>query len=112
MNDSATTALTCADETVWETRDGTQDGAGGIAWAASSTGNSLASGFGRLKEGGTPPKTLDYDEVIHVLKGTFGITCDGRQLVARAGDVLSLSRGSVVTYSGQDAEFFFVVTAV
>ncbi|WP_322021582.1 MULTISPECIES: cupin domain-containing protein [unclassified Burkholderia] len=109
MNDSATTALTRADEAVWETRDG---GAGGIAWAARSTGNSLASGFGRLKEGGTPPKTLDYDEVIHVLKGTFGITCDGKQMIARAGDVLSLSRGSVVTYSGQDAEFFFVVTAI
>lgn len=111
MNDSATTALTRADDAVWDTRDGAQDGGGGIAWAVRSAGNSLASGFGRLKAGGTPAKTLDYDEVIHVLRGTFGVTCDGRQLIAQAGDVLSLSRGSVVTYSGCDAEFFFVVTA-
>ncbi|RQS40918.1 hypothetical protein [Burkholderia sp. Bp8990] len=111
MTDSATTALTRAEDAVWEIRSGAEDGGGGIAWAARSTGNSLASGFGRLKAGETPAKTLDYDEVIHVLDGTLGVTCDGRQLVARAGDVLSLSCGSIVSYSGRDAEFFFVVTA-
>ncbi|MGR8023331.1 hypothetical protein [Burkholderia cenocepacia] len=111
MTDSATTALTRAEEIVWEIRGGAEDGGGGIAWAVRSTGNSLASGFGRLKVGETPAKTLEYDEVIHVLDGTLGVTCDGRLLVARAGDVLSLSRGSVVSYYGCDAEFFFVVTA-
>ncbi|WP_396333234.1 hypothetical protein [Burkholderia anthina] len=111
MNDSATTALTRADDAAWEVRRGAEDGGGGIAWAVRSAGNSLASGFGRLKAGETPAKTLDYDEVIHVLDGTFTVTCDSRHLVAQAGDVLSLSRGSVVTYSGCDAEFFFVVTA-
>lgn len=111
MNDSGTTAVTRVGEAAWELRGGAEDSGGGIAWAARSAGNSLAAGFGRLMAGRTPPKTLDYDEVIHVLKGTFGVSCDGEYLVAQAGDVLSLSRGSTVTYSGSDAEFFFVVTA-
>ncbi|TDN62286.1 ethanolamine utilization protein EutQ [Paraburkholderia sp. BL10I2N1] len=111
MNDSGTTVLTRAGDAAWELRGGAEDNGGGIAWAVRSAGNSLASGFGRLKGGQTPPKTLDFDEVIHVLKGTFSVRCDGRQLDARAGDVISLSRGSAVTYSGGDAEFFFVVTA-
>ncbi|REE07557.1 ethanolamine utilization protein EutQ [Paraburkholderia sp. BL27I4N3] len=110
MNDSGTTALTRAGDAVWEVRGGAEDTGGGIAWAVRSAGSSLASGFGRLKAGQTPPKTLDYDEVIHVLKGTFGVSCDGAQIIAQAGDVVSLSQGSIVTYSGNDAEFFFVVT--
>ncbi len=103
--------MTRAGDAAWELRGGAEANGGGIAWALRSTGNALASGFGRLKAGQTPPKTLDYDEVIHVLKGTLSVSCDGGQLVARAGDVISLSRGSAVVYSGTDAEFFFVVTA-
>ena len=103
--------MTQAENAVWEIRDGAQENGGGIAWAGRSTGNSLASGFGRLQCGRTPEKTLEYDEVIHVLQGTFGVSCGGVETVARAGGVLSISRGTTVAYFGVQAEFFFVVTA-
>lgn len=111
MNESETIALTRAGEVVWDSRGGAENNGGGIAWAARSAASSLASGFGRLKAGRTPPKTLDYDEVIHVLKGTFGVSCNGTNVVAEAGETLSIGRGSTVIYFGSNAEFFFVVTA-
>lgn len=111
MNESETIAVTRAGDAVWDLRGGAEDNGGAIAWATRPAGNSLASGFGRLKTGRTPPKTLDYDEVIYVLKGSFGISCDDAEVVAEAGGVLSINRGSTVTYFGSDAEFFFVVTA-
>lgn len=111
MNESGTIALTCAGDAVWELRDGAEESGGGIAWTARSSRNSLASGFGRLRTGRTAPKTLDYDEVIYVLKGAFGVSCNGTEAVAEAGGVLSINRGSTVAYFGSDAEFFFVVTA-
>ncbi|GAB7549510.1 hypothetical protein [Cupriavidus sp. PET2-C1] len=111
MNESETIALTRSGDVVWELRDGAEDSGGGIAWVSRSARNSLASGFGRLRIGRTPPKTLDYDEVIYVLKGAFGVICNGAEVVAEAGGVLSINRGSTVAYFGSDAEFFFVVTA-
>ena len=41
-----------------------------------------------------------------------GLQCDGVDLSASAGEVLSISRGSTVTYFGTDAEFFFVATTI
>ena len=112
MNELKTVVLTRAAEAAWELRSGAEDNGGGIAHAARSPGNSLTSGFGRLRQGRTPSKTLDYDEVIYVLQGTLGVGCDGVDLSASAGDVLSISRGSTVTYFGTDAEFFFVATTI
>lgn len=111
MTNSETIALTRPGEAAWERRGGAEDAAAGIAWAARAAGNSLASGFGRLKSGRTQPKTLDYDEVIHVLTGSLGVSCNGTEVIARAGGVLSMPRGATVVYFGSDAEFFFVVTA-
>ncbi|TDF62659.1 hypothetical protein [Cupriavidus sp. L7L] len=111
MNETEAIALTPAGDVQWEGRGGAEDNGGGIAWAARASGNSLASGFGRLRSGRTPPKTLGYDEVIYVLQGTFGVSCNGIDTVARVGGVLSIKRGSTVTYFGTEAQFFFVVTA-
>lgn len=106
-----TIALTQPGEVVWETRPGAQSNGGGIAWAVRSSGNTLMSGFGRLTSGSTPAKTLDHDEVIHVLSGVLGIRSEGTDTVAHAGGVLAISQGATVTYFGEQAEFFFVITA-
>lgn len=111
MTDSQTLMLTRSANVAWETRPGAEDNGGRIAYAAAASGSSLASGFGRLRKGETPLKTLDYDEVIHVLQGTLTVHSDGAALSASAGDVLALRRGSTVRYAGTDAEFFFVITA-
>lgn len=111
MNEVKMIELTKAENISWEIRDGAEKNEGGISWAMRAAGNSLASGFGRLKNGRTPEKTLEYDEVIYVLQGVLGVSCNGSDVMAQAGEVLSISRGATVAYFGTQAEFFFVVTA-
>lgn len=93
-------------------RGGASGGVAETSWAIpENTASPLLAGFGRWHEADGEPKTLDYDEVILILEGTFGIELtDGRKLAGMAGDVMEIPRGTIVKYFGTHAKLFFVVT--
>jgi len=92
-------------------RQGNAGGTAEISWAiADSASCPLPCGFGTWDEAVCEPKTLDYDEVILVLEGTFGVQAeDGTRVEGEAGDVIELNKGSTVTYFGSQAKLFFVI---
>ena len=93
-------------------RGGASNGIAEIAWAVPDDGQSpLPSGFGRWHNADGEPKTLDYDEVLLVVEGVFGIQlADGSSVQGEAGDLIVIPRGTTVTYFGTNAKLFFVVT--
>lgn len=94
-----------------EIRGGEKSGEASIAWAIEdSSPHQLPCGFGTWHEAECVPKTLDYDEVILVLEGTFGIEVDGQKYTAQAGDVINLPMGTSLKYFGTNAKIFFVTT--
>ncbi|MCE4058720.1 hypothetical protein LXM60_00665 [Pandoraea sputorum] len=101
-------AATHAADVVWRAREGAGDGA--LAWANGCTGSRLASGLGRWAGGRSAAKTLDYDEVIYVIQGVFGVSLSDGEFSAERGEFLHIKRGTTVTYFGTNAEFVFVVT--
>ena len=103
-------AVTHTADVSWHSRGGA--GEGTLAWANGCTGSNLASGLGRWANGRSSAKVLDYDEVLFVLSGTFGISTEDGDFTATPGEFLNIKRGTTVTYFGTDAEFVFVVTKV
>ncbi|WP_321955285.1 hypothetical protein [Paraburkholderia bannensis] len=91
-------------------RGGAADGVAQIAWAIRADESApLPCGFGRWHDAVCEPKTLDYDEVILVLEGVFGVESDdGTRIEGRAGDVIEIVRGATVRYFGTHAKLFFV----
>jgi len=91
-------------------RGGANTGTATIAWAiADHEGAVLPCGFGTVDAPLLAPKTLDYDEVILVLEGVFGVqVADGVRFAGKPGDVIELKRGCTVQYFGQEARIFFV----
>ena len=82
-----------------------------MAWNPFSTDDALRSGYGNWDGDGSPYKTLDYEEVLLVLSGEFGIRLqDGTILNASEGDVIHIPKGSTVSYFGKDAKLFFTIT--
>jgi len=58
-----------------------------------------------------PAKTLDYDEFLYVLAGSFGVTLqDRRCITAQAGQVLFIPKGTTVQYHGKQARLFFAIS--
>lgn len=101
-----------ADSLKYVGRGGANNGIAEIAWAVTDDGKApLPAGFGRWHEAQGEPKTLDYDEVLLVVEGVFGIKLEGgRSIEGRAGDLIVIPRGTTVTYFGSNAKLFFVVT--
>jgi 2-iminobutanoate/2-iminopropanoate deaminase len=59
----------------------------------------LATGFVEFPDGGSVgPVTIAYEESFHVVTGSLTLTCDGATAVAEAGGVLTLEKGTTVTY--------------
>jgi|GEM_PF-3350343 len=82
-----------------------------MAYNASSPENGLRSGFVNWDGGDAPSKTLDYEEVLLILSGEFGIRrSDGTAVVGTEGDVIHIPKGSTVTYFGKNAKLFFTIT--
>ncbi|MFZ5442503.1 MAG: cupin domain-containing protein [Myxococcota bacterium] len=75
-------------------RDGAQLAAGVMSWARDDS-------F---------PWKLDYDEIDLVLEGELHITVDGRVLTAKAGDVVSIPRGSSIVFGTPSRVKVFYVT--
>jgi ethanolamine utilization protein EutQ (cupin superfamily) len=91
-------------------REGASEGLAEISWAVTdSEGAALPCGFGRWHDAACEPKTLDYDEIILVLEGTFGVeTSGGERKEGRPGDVIEIRKGTTVRYFGRRARLFFV----
>lgn len=87
-------------------------GTAGLHWAVGPDGgHGLLAGWAEWDRASAPPKTLDYDEVILVLEGRFGVALqDGSRLEGGPGDLLYIPRGSTVDYFGEDARIFFAIT--
>jgi len=69
------------------------------------------AGWAHWDEAQAPPKTLDYDEVLLVLAGTFGVVLqDGRSVMAQAGQALFIPKGTTVHYQGSQAKVFFAIS--
>lgn len=87
-------------------------GRAGVHWAvAPGQADGVLAGWGEWDRANAPPKTLDYEEVILVLQGRFGVLLeDGTRLEAVAGDMLHLPKGCTVDYFGEDARIFFAIT--
>lgn len=74
----------------------------------------LSAGMVHFPEAGsTDPWTLPYEEAFYVIEGCLTLHCDGQAVVARAGDVVTLEKGSTVVYEGEAGTraFFSLVPA-
>jgi len=90
-------------------RGGNASGVAEISWVTAEN-SALPCGFGILDEAVCEPKKLDYDEVILIMEGRFGVEAeDGIRVEGEAGDVIELKKGTTVTYSGSHARIFFAI---
>lgn len=61
----------------------------------------LSAGFVEFTEtGATEPWTLPYEEVLYVVQGELTLTHGEEQVVAQAGDLVTLEKGATVVYAG------------
>lgn len=102
-----------ADDVEYKERAGSGGDKVSIGWAVIPNGQRyLTAGYCSWNGNDSPPKTLDYEEIISVLSGRFGIEFgDGTVLAGEKGDVFHIPYGSTVRYFGTEATVFFVATA-
>jgi ethanolamine utilization protein EutQ (cupin superfamily) len=83
-----------------------------MGWSIPDEGESpLCAGFATWNGDESPFKTLDYDEILLVLEGSFGFELeDGQRFSGKPGDTLRIPRGTRVRYFGDSAKAFFVIT--
>src|ERR1700712_2392179 len=87
-------------------------GKAGIAWLTNPADARLWAGLGSWDGAEAPPKTLDYEEILYVIEGEFGVELDdGTRLMGQAGDVIHIPAQTTVRYHGVGAKVLFVVTA-
>jgi ethanolamine utilization protein EutQ (cupin superfamily) len=74
----------------------------------------LGAGFVDFPDGGTSAQwTTPYEEVIYVLTGELTVAADAQSVRGRPGDVLTIAKGTTVTYGGTRGTrvFFSLVPA-
>ncbi len=71
-------------------------------------GTKLGAGFVRLT-GAEIPWTIKYDEVIHVLEGSFTVRTNSEELTAEAGDCIWLPAGTELTYVSDSCLLFYAI---
>lgn len=52
---------------------------------------------------------VQYDEIVHVLEGTFRLIVDGKAHEAHVGDTMWIPKGTKLTYQGNKARIFYTV---
>lgn len=71
----------------------------------------LLAGFARWDGDDSPFKTLNYDEVLIVLEGTFGFELEsGERFAGGPETTLRIPKNTAVKYFGSQAKVFFVIT--
>lgn len=59
------------------------------------------------------PWTLNYDEIDIVLEGTLEITCEGKKVVGKPGDIILIPKGSSIYFGTPDkVRFYYTVYPV
>ena len=56
------------------------------------------------------PWTLNYDEVDYIIEGELHLRCNGTLTIARAGDVVSIPKGTTLEFATPSNVKFFYVT--
>ena len=70
----------------------------------------MTSGLAKYAKGVSNQWTLDYDEVIVVLKGVFAIHLKGKFSTLKVGDFFFITRGTSITYQADEAALVLYVT--
>lgn len=71
----------------------------------------LLAGFAKWDGDESPYKTLNYDEVLLVLEGTFGFQlASGERFEGGPETTLRIPKNTAVKYFGTKAKVFFVIT--
>jgi ethanolamine utilization protein EutQ len=73
-------------------------------------GSPMAAGVMSWGRDDSFPWKLDYDEIDYVLEGELHVTIDGRVLVAKVGDVVSIPKGSRIVFGTPSRVKVFYVT--
>jgi ethanolamine utilization protein EutQ len=61
----------------------------------------LGAGFVDFPQGGTSASwTTPYEEVVYVVAGELTLTADGSTVTGWPGDLITIARGTTVTYGG------------
>jgi ethanolamine utilization protein EutQ len=68
----------------------------------SSVSQTMSAGYGKYSKGVSNDWTLDYDEVIVVVRGGFTIHSEGKSTTLKAGDSFFITRGTSVTYQADE----------
>lgn len=76
----------------------------------SSVSESMTAGLAKYAKGVSNDWTLDYDEVIVVLKGVFTIHSEDKSSTLKSGDFFFITRGTSVTYQADEAALVLYVT--
>ena len=89
------------------------DGAGahqvGIAdLITAQDGSSMAAGFMQW-ENGFFPWTLNYDEIDMILEGELHVRHEGETMIAKAGDVMFIPKGSSIEFGTPSTVKFLYV---
>ena len=99
------------DELSFATRESSGASQVTMAWHTAFPEDGLRSGYGNWDGDVSPPKTLNYEEVLLILSGEFGIRLeDGTVLIANEGDAIHIPKASTVSYFGKNAKLFFTIT--
>lgn len=69
---------------------------------ASNSESSLGVGFALYGRGASNDWVVTYDEALIVIKGTFSVRTERETVTARAGEVILLTRGTRLSYIGQE----------
>jgi ethanolamine utilization protein EutQ len=75
-----------------------------------SISESMTTGLARYAKGVSNEWTLDYDEIIVVLKGVFTIHSEGKSSTSNPGDFFFITRGTSLTYQADEAALVLYVT--
>lgn len=67
-----------------------------------ATSSAMRVRFGRYAEGAQHEWIVTHEETMIVTQGALRVRFDGGEEVARAGDVIALSKGTRVVYRGEE----------
>jgi len=73
----------------------------------SKENKNLAAGYMKIEQTEFP-WTLNYDEVDYIIEGQLTIKINGKEIVAKAGDMLLIPAGSSIVWSADYARFVYV----
>lgn len=86
----------------YDARHADRNGPVAIDRRSSATGlDQLATGFAEFTTAGSVgPDTIAYEETLYLLAGELTVSSGGDQIVGRAGDLITVEKGTTVMFTG------------